>query len=85
MDHVILPPELERFAAEAIAAGRFRDLSDVVAAGVGLLRRQEQARAEFVASLAEAEAESERDVFHTIDDVHAEMAAVIAHARRAKV
>ena len=40
MDTVTLPPELERFAAEAVAAGRYRSVSDVVAAGVTLLQRQ---------------------------------------------
>ena len=43
-DDVTLPPELERFAEEAVAAGRYRDLSDVVAAGVSLLRRAEAER-----------------------------------------
>jgi putative addiction module CopG family antidote len=85
MDNVTLPPELERFAAEAVAAGRYRDVADVVAAGVSLLQRQEAARAEFVASLEAAEAESDREGWHTIDDVHAEMAALIDEARRAKV
>jgi putative addiction module CopG family antidote len=50
MDDVTLPPELERFTAEAIATGRYRDLSEVVAAGVSLLRRQERARTDFIAS-----------------------------------
>ena len=51
MDSVTLPPELERFATEAVAAGRYRDVSAVVAAGVSLLQRAEAARAEFNASL----------------------------------
>jgi hypothetical protein len=34
MDDMTLPPELERFAAEAIAAGRYRDKADLLAAGV---------------------------------------------------
>jgi putative addiction module CopG family antidote len=85
MDHVTLPAELERFAAEAVAAGRFRDLSEVIAAGLSLLQRQEQARAEFIVSLEEAEAEGERVGFYTIDDVHAEMTGIIDRARRAKV
>lgn len=46
----MLPPELARFAEEAVAAGRFPDASAVVAAGVSLLQRQEQARAAFNAS-----------------------------------
>ena len=57
MDNVTLPAELERFAAEAVASGRYRDVSDVVAAGVSLLRRQEQARAELLASVLAAKAE----------------------------
>ena len=41
MDHVTLPPELERFAAEAIAAGRYRDMDELLRTGVGLLQRAE--------------------------------------------
>jgi putative addiction module CopG family antidote len=83
MDGMSLPPELERFAEAAVAAGRYRDLAELVAAGVSLLQHQEAARAEFVASLEAAEAESERDGWHSADDVHAEMAALIDEARRA--
>ena len=61
MDDVTLPPELERFAEAAVAAGRFRDVSAVVAAGVSLLQRQEQARAELLASVLAAEEEADRD------------------------
>ena len=85
MKDVTLPRELERFAAEAIAAGRYRDMTELLAAGVGLLQRAEAARAEFIASLEAAEAESERDGWYTIDEVHAEMTALIDEARRAKV
>jgi len=85
MNAVTLPPDLERFADDIVAQGRYRDVAEVVAAGVSLLRRQEAARAEFVASLEAAEAESDREGWHTIDKVHAEMAALIDEARRAKV
>ena len=61
MDAVSLPPELERFVEEAIAAGRYRDLSDALAAGLRLLRRQEQARADLLASVLAAEEEAERE------------------------
>jgi len=84
MDHVFLPPELEQFAAEAVAAGRYRDVSEVVAAGVGLLRRAEAEVAEFVRSLEDAQAEAEREGCRGADDVHREMAAMLdemAHAR----
>ena len=85
MNNLTLPPELERFVAEMVAAGRYRDLADVVAAGVRLLQRAETARAEFNASLEEAEAESEQFGFCTIDEVHTQMIGIIDKARRAKV
>jgi putative addiction module CopG family antidote len=78
MDPVTLPPELERFAADAVAAGRFRDLSDVVAAGVDLLRRAEAERAAFVASLEAARAEGERDGLLTLEEVEADVRTAIA-------
>jgi antitoxin ParD1/3/4 len=69
MDSVNLPPELERFAAEAVAAGRYRNLDEVIAAGVSLLQRQEDARAALLASVLAAEAEAERDGYLTGDDL----------------
>jgi len=85
MENVTLPPELERFATEAVAGGRYRDLSEVIAAGVSLLQQAEAAQAAFNTSLEDAEAESERLGFLTADEVHAEMAGIIDQARRAKV
>jgi hypothetical protein len=32
LDSVDLPPDLEQFAADAVAAGRYRDIGDVVRA-----------------------------------------------------
>jgi len=84
MNLVDLPPELESFATDAIASGRYRDLSDVLAAGVRLLQRQEEARAAFVASLEEAESESEQFGFCMLDEVDAEMRSIIGKGRRAK-
>src|SRR5438270_1840094 len=54
MNDMILPPELERFAAEAIAAGRYRDKAELLAAGVSLLQRQERARVELLTSVLAA-------------------------------
>ena len=82
MDAITLPPELEDFATEAVATGRYRDVSDLVAAGLSLLQRQEQARAAFTRSLEEAEAESEHDGWHSLDDVLADMDAIIAATER---
>ena len=78
MDDVILPPELERFATEAVAAGRYSDVSAVVVAGVSLLQRQEQARAELLASIIAAKDESDRDGYLTDDEVAERVRATIA-------
>jgi len=83
MDTVTLPAELARFAAEAVASGRYRDVSDVVAAGVSLLRRQEQARAELLASVLAAKAESDRDGYLTGDEVGERVRATIARKANA--
>jgi antitoxin ParD1/3/4 len=81
MDTVTLPPELQRFAIEAVAAGRYRDLSELVAAGVSLLQRQEQARAELLASVLAAEEEADRDGYLTADDMMARVEVRLAQRR----
>jgi antitoxin ParD1/3/4 len=78
MDKVTLPAELERFATEAVAAGRYRDVSDVVAAAISLLQRQEQARAELIASVRAAQDEGDRVGYLTDDEVAARVRATIA-------
>ena len=83
MDPVTLPPDLQRFAEEEVAAGRFRNLSEVAAAGVNLLRRAEAERAAFIASLEAAEAEANRDGWVSLDEMLAEMDAIIAEKRDA--
>jgi putative addiction module CopG family antidote len=85
MDSVSLPPELERSAAEAVATGRYRDLSDVVQAGLAVLRRAEADIAEFVTSLEEVQAEGKRDGFLSAQDVHSRMNAMLDEWARAKV
>jgi antitoxin ParD1/3/4 len=85
MDAVTLPPELERFAEEAVAAGRFRDVSAVVAAGVSLLQRQEQARADLLASVLAAEAEAERDGCVSGDEMLVRVRARLAEKHGAAV
>ena len=79
-----LPPELEQFAADAVAAGRYRDVAEVVAAGVELIRNRDKARAEFLASLDAAQREGEQNGFHSLDDVLAELDAIIAEQDHAK-
>jgi putative addiction module CopG family antidote len=83
MDSVILPPELERFATEAVAAGRYRTVSEVVAAGVSLLQRHERARVELLASVLAAKEESDRDGYLTGDEVAERVRATIARKANA--
>lgn len=85
MDDITLTPELERFAAEAVAAGRYRDMSEVVQAGLSLLKQAETEVADFVASLEEATAEGERDGFLSAAQVESRVHKAIARvaARRA--
>jgi putative addiction module CopG family antidote len=78
MDTVTLPPELERFATEAVASGRYRTVAEVVAAGVTLLQRQVQARAELLASILAAKEESDREGCLTGDEVAEQFRARIA-------
>jgi len=78
MDNLTLPPELERFVAEAVAAGRYGTASEAVAAGLSLLQRQEQARAELLASVLAAEAEAERGGCVSGDEMIARVRARLA-------
>ena len=69
MNAITLPPDLERFAEEAVASGRFQDVGEVVRAGLSLLQQSEAEVGAFVASLDEAEAEGERLGFRSLEDV----------------
>lgn len=77
-----LPPDLESFVADAVAQGKYRDASEVIQAGVSLLRRVEIERVHLVASLERAEAEGERRDFSAIEDVERELDAIIEAAER---
>lgn len=78
MTDVTLSPEQERFAAEVVASGRYRDVSEVVGAALDGLRQLERQRAELLASVIAAEQEGERDGFLTGDGVAARVRATIA-------
>jgi len=80
MDHLSLPDDLERFAAEAVASGRYRDASDVVRAGLSLLREAEIELADFVTSLEQARIEGERDGFLAAGEVERRVRDAIAVA-----
>ena len=78
MTDVTLSPEQERFAAEPVASGRYRDVSEVVGTALDGLRQLERQRAELLAPVIAAEQEGERDGFLTGDEVAARVRATIA-------
>ena len=75
--NVHLTPELERFARQCVADGHYNNLSEVVRSALRLLRDYEEQRRAFTASLIEAEKEADRDGTVTLDQVSAEMQAII--------
>ena len=79
--NVHLTPELERFAQNCVASGRFNNVSEVVRSGLRLLQDAEERRAAFVASLEAAVAEGDRDGFLTADEVGADVRAAIDAVR----
>ena len=68
MEDLKLSPELEAFAAEAIAGGRYRDMADLVRTGLDLVRQREAARTAFIASLEAAEEEADREGWLSLDE-----------------
>ena len=58
---MILPPDLEHYASEAVAKGRFREVADVLVAGVALLKEADAELVTFVQTLDDARSEAERD------------------------
>ncbi len=85
MSTMSLPPDLQRSAEDAVASGRYRDVSDLVAAGVSLLQRQEQARAELLASVLAAKEEAEREGCVSGDEMLARVRARLAEKYGAAV
>jgi antitoxin ParD1/3/4 len=75
--NVHLTAELERFARECVTEGRYNNVSEVVRSAMRLLQEQEELRRELTRSLREAEEESDRDGWLTVEEVAAEMDAII--------
>lgn len=82
--NVHLTPELERFAQACVEKGRYNNVSEVVRSGLRLLQEAEERRAAFVASLDEAREEAGRKGLATLDEVGAEMRAVIEGAGKGR-
>ena len=70
MDGMSLPPDLEQFVAEEVAAGRYRDFDEIVRAGIDLLKQRAQARnALLAASVLAAQEEGDRLGYLTGEEV----------------
>jgi antitoxin ParD1/3/4 len=82
--NVSLTAELERFAQSCVESGRYNNVSEVVRSGLRMLQDAEQRRAAFVASLDAAMEEGFRDGFATIEEVEADLLAIVEAARQRK-
>ncbi len=80
--NVHLTPELERFARECVAEGRYNNVSEVVRSGLRLLQELEEQRRQFTAMLVEAEEEADREGTYTVEEARAEAQAIIDAARK---
>ena len=76
--NVHLTPELEAFAREVVAEGRYNNVSEVVRQGLRMLQDAEERRRAFTKSLDDAVARSERDGYVELEDVLADIDAIIA-------
>lgn len=80
--NVHLTPELEAFARHCVEGGRYNNMSEVVRAGLRLLQSAEEQRQAFTAMLRSVADEAERKGAAILDDVLADMDAVIDAANR---
>ena len=82
--NVSLTPELERFAREVVAEGRYNNVSEVVRQGLRMLQEAEGRKRQFMAMLRAVEAECEREGTVSLEEALAEMDKIIEEAERAK-
>jgi antitoxin ParD1/3/4 len=75
--NVSLTPELERFARECVAEGRYNNVSEVVRSALRLLQEIEEQRRQFTAMLDEALEEADREGTFTVGEVLAELDGII--------
>lgn len=76
--NVHLTPDLEQFARRCVENGRYNNVSEVVRSALRMLQDSEAKREKFMVMLREAEAESERDGFVTMEELAGEIEGVIA-------
>jgi antitoxin ParD1/3/4 len=78
--NVHLTPELEQFAHGCIESGRYNNVSEVVRSALRLLKDQEDRKHAFFAMLKDVRRETKRKGAHSVEEVAAEMDAIIAAA-----
>jgi antitoxin ParD1/3/4 len=81
MPNVSLTPELEGFAEQCVASGRYGNVSEVMRAALRLLQEQEAKRAAFTRMLEQADREADEQGCFEIDQVAEEMDRIIAEAQ----
>jgi antitoxin ParD1/3/4 len=75
--NVHLTPELESFARSCVESGRYNNVSEVMRSALRLLQDQEERRRAFTKSLEDAMEEADRVGTFTLDEVLAQMDAII--------
>lgn len=80
--NVHLTSELETFARACVTSGRYNNVSEVVCTALRLLHDAEEKRRNFNAMLVAVRNEADRDGVHELDDVLAEMDAMIDKSTR---
>jgi antitoxin ParD1/3/4 len=66
--NVSLTPELERFAREVVAEGRYNNVSEVVRDGLRLLQDAAERKKRFMRMIREVEADVEENGSVSLDD-----------------
>ncbi|MBF0164320.1 MAG: type II toxin-antitoxin system ParD family antitoxin [Magnetococcales bacterium] len=80
--NVHLTSELETFARDCVASGRYNNVSEVVRSALRLLQEGEERRARFNAMLDRVRDETAQDGGHAFDDVMREADRLIEAASR---
>jgi antitoxin ParD1/3/4 len=68
MGKISRKPDLEAFAEQCVASGRFSDVQEVMDTALALLRERERQREAFIATLDAARDEAERDGHVSLED-----------------